>query len=58
MDKLKIKQRRIERKYEKLIGDLVEEYKDRSMGELWAKFEEVKLQMKQEFDKAGIKLEG
>lgn len=57
MDKLKIKQRRIERKYEKLIGNLVEEYKDRSMGELWEKFEEVKLQMKQEFDKAGIKLE-
>lgn len=57
MDRLKAKRRRIERKYENKIGQLIEEYKDKTMGELWAKFDELKIQMKQEFDKAGINLE-
>ena len=57
MDMVKAKRRRIEKKYEKKIGQLIEEYKDKTMGELWAKFDELKLQMKQEFDKAGINLE-
>lgn len=57
MDRLKIKRRKIEKKYEKIIGEIIEEYKDRTMGELWSKFEELKQQMKQEFDKAGINLE-
>ncbi len=57
MDRLKAKRRRIERKYEKRIGELIEEYKDKTMGELWPKFDELKLQMKKEFDKAGINLE-
>ena len=57
MDKVKTKRRKIERKYEKRIGQLIEEYKDKTMGELWTKFDELKLQMKREFDKAGINLE-
>lgn len=57
MDKAKAKRRRIERKYEKKIGQLIEEYKDKTMGELWTRFDELKIQMKQEFDKAGINLE-
>ena len=57
MDRVKAKRRRIERKYEKKIGQLIEEYKDKTMGELWSKFDELKLQMKHEFDKAGINLE-
>ena len=57
MDRVKAKRRRIERKYEKKIGELIEQYKDKTMGELWSKFDELKLQMKQEFDKAGINLE-
>lgn len=57
MDRVKAKRRRIERKYEKKIGELIEQYKDKPMGELWSKFDELKLQMKQEFDKAGINLE-
>lgn len=57
MDRLKIKRRKIEKKYEKIIGEIIEEYKDRTIGELWSKFEELKQQMKQEFDKAGINLE-
>ncbi len=57
MDRLKAKRRRIERKYENKIGQLIEDYKDKTMGELWAKFDELKIQMKQEFDKAGINLE-
>lgn len=57
MDKAKAKRRRIERKYEKKIGELIEEYKDKTMGELWVRFDELKIQMKQEFDKAGISLE-
>lgn len=54
---LKDKRRKIERKYSKLIDKLIEEYKDKTMGELWAKFEELKIQMKNDFDKAGIILE-
>ncbi len=57
MDKVKAKRRRIERKYENKIGQIIEDYKDKTMGELWAKFDELKIQMKQEFDKAGINLE-
>lgn len=51
------KRRKIERKYSKLIDKLIEEYKDKTMGELWAKFEELKIQMKNDFDKAGVILE-
>lgn len=54
---LKDKRRKIERKYSKLIDKLIEEYKDKTMGELWAKFEELKIQMKNDFDKAGVILE-
>ena len=57
MDKVKAKRRRIERKYENKIGQIIEDYKDKTIGELWAKFDELKIQMKQEFDKAGINLE-
>ena len=40
MDRVKAKRRRIERKYEKKIGELIEQYKDKPMGELWSKFDE------------------
>lgn len=51
------KRRKIEKKYSTLISKLLEDYKDKTMGELWAKFEELKIQMKNDFDKAGIILE-
>ena len=57
MATIKDKRKKIERKYSKQINKLLEEYKDKTMGELWARFEELKIQMKQDFDKAGIILE-
>lgn len=55
--KIRIRKGRIEKKYTKLVEELIEKMKDASMGELWAELDKLKLQMKDEFIKAGIILE-
>lgn len=49
----KVKQGRIEKKYEKIIAQVIEEYKNKSMEEFWAKLDEIKAQMGKELD--GVK---
>lgn len=44
------KLQQIERKYEKIIGKILKEYKDKTMEELWGKFDEIKKQMGKEID--------
>lgn len=53
----KVRQRRIERKYEKLIGKTLKEMKDATMSELWAKLDEIKLQMAEEFKTKNVEIE-
>ncbi len=48
------KQRRIERKYNNLIGQALIDYADKSMGELWEYLDKLKEEMRQEFIKAGL----
>jgi hypothetical protein len=47
------KQRRIERKYNKLIGQALIDYNDRTMGELFEYLDMLKAEMEQELIKAG-----
>lgn len=51
------KQKEIEAKYEKLIGDTIERMKENTMAELWVELEKLKMEMGKEFDNLGIKLE-
>lgn len=46
----KVKQNRIEKKYSKLIGNVLKEYKDKTMGELWIVLDDLKAKMKDELD--------
>ena len=55
--KSRIRKGRIENKYTKLVEELIEMMKDASMGELWTELDKLKLQMKDEYIKAGIILE-
>ena len=48
------KQRRIERKYNNLIGQALIDYKDKTMGELWEYLDKLKADMEQEFIDAGV----
>ena len=48
------KQRRIERKYNRLIGQALIDYNDRSMGELFEYLDILKAEMEQELIKAGV----
>lgn len=49
------KQRRIEKKYERIINQALEDFKDKPMGEFWEYCEQtIKPQMKQELIKAGV----
>lgn len=48
------KQRRIERKYNRLVSQAIEEYKDKPMKDLLDYCDELKSQMESEFAKAGI----
>lgn len=48
------KQRRIERKYNNLIGQALIDYKDKTMGELWEHLDKLKADMEQEFIDAGV----
>lgn len=47
------KQRRIERKYNRLIGQALIDYNDRTMGELFEYLDMLKAEMEQELIKAG-----
>lgn len=51
------KQKEIEAKYEKLIGDTIERMKENTMAELWEALDKLKIEMGKEFDNLGIKLE-
>lgn len=51
------KQKEIEAKYEKLIGDTIERMKENTMAELWEELDKLKIEMGKEFDNLGIKLE-
>lgn len=51
------KQKEIEAKYEKLIGDTIERMKENTMAELWEELDKLKMEMGKEFDSLGIKLE-
>jgi hypothetical protein len=48
------KQRRIELKYNNLIGQALIDYKDKTMGELWEYLDKLKADMEQEFIDAGV----
>ena len=50
------RRRRIEKKYEKLIGKKIKEMKDKTMGELWEEFDKLKEQMAREFEMCNIDL--
>lgn len=51
------KQKEIEAKYEKLIGDTIERMKENTMAELWEELDKLKMEMGKEFDNLGIRLE-
>lgn len=53
---LKDKQRKIERKYKRLIGQTINKMKDNTWDELMVELNKLKSQMKEEFEKAGIHL--
>ncbi len=53
---LKDKQRKIERKYKKLIGQTIEKMQNNTMEELWVELNKLKSEMKEDFEKAGIRL--
>ena len=48
------KQRRIERKYDRLIAQALIDYNDKSIGELFDYLDILKAQMQQELIKAGV----
>lgn len=50
----KVKQKRIEKKYESLIDDLIKSMQDNTMQELWIELDKLKAQMCEELTKAGI----
>lgn len=55
----KVRQKRIERKYEKLISDTFDRLSSegKTMGELWQELDKLKQQMKEDFKTAGIIVE-
>lgn len=52
----KVRQHRIEKKYEKIISETFERMKKegKTMGELWEEMDRLKEQMREDFKKAGI----
>lgn len=50
----KVKQNRIEKKYERLINDLIQSMQENTMQELWVELDKLKAQMYEELIKAGI----
>lgn len=55
----KVRQKRIEMKYEKLISDTFDRLsrEGKTMGELWQELDDLKQQMREDFKKAGIVVE-
>lgn len=53
---LKDKQRKIERKYKRLIGQTIDRMKDNTWEELMVECNKLKAQIASDFEKAGIKL--
>lgn len=50
----KVKQNRIEKKYERLINGLIQSMQDNTMQELWVELDKLKAQMHEELKKAGL----
>ena len=48
------KQRRIEKKYERLIAQAINDYKDKTMEELFKYLDELKEEMKKELIRVGV----
>lgn len=48
--KFKRKLAKIEEKYDKIIGEVLERNKNKTMGELWGELDQVKEQMGKEID--------
>ena len=44
----------IEKKYSKIIAEILKEYNDKTMQELWDRLEEVKAEMKKEMELLGL----
>ena len=53
---LKDRQKKIERKYKRLIGQTITKMKDNTWDELMVELNKLKSQMKEDFEKAGIHL--
>lgn len=53
----KIKRKRIEKKYSKLIDETIQRMGESRMCDLWAELDKLKEQMRLDFIKAGIPLE-
>lgn len=51
---LKVKNKKIEERYKLLIGETIDRMKDNTMEELWVELKKIKMQMKEDFEKAGI----
>lgn len=54
----KLKRRRIEKKYSKLIDETIQQMGEATMCDLWTELDKLKEQMRLDFIKAGIRLEG
>jgi hypothetical protein len=48
------KQRKIEKKYERIINQALEDYKNKPFSEFWEYCEELKAQMKKELIRVGV----
>lgn len=46
----------IEKRYEKLIGLKIEQFKDRTMGELWVELDRLKRKMKEDYLRNGYQV--
>lgn len=54
--RVKESQYSIEQRYEKLIGLKIEQYKDKTMGELWTALDVLKRQMKEDLQRNGYRV--
>ena len=53
----RVRKRRIEKKYDKLIAETIKRMKESTMGELWAELDKLKAQMREDYKKAGVLIE-
>lgn len=47
----------IEKKYNKIVGKLLEDYKDREMAEFWAECDKIKEEMRKEIESIGYNMD-